>query len=96
MDDSYFTKLRTNANGNDNFYSNNKDLAPVSIKFKRVATFEEKILVYIVICGFLSNLFSQVVDQFTNRNNFLTSFLLPFIKRYRSDGTWQAAIMNSH
>ena len=33
-DESYFTKRRTNANGNDNIYSKNKDLAPASIKFK--------------------------------------------------------------
>ena len=36
-DECYFTKRRTNANGNDNFYSNNKDLAPANIKFKKVA-----------------------------------------------------------
>ena len=38
-DECYFTKRRTNANGNDNFYSNNKDLAPVSIKYKKLAKF---------------------------------------------------------
>ena len=46
-DECYFAKGRANANGNDNFYSNNKYLA--SIKFKRAATFEEKLLDFIVI-----------------------------------------------
>ena len=36
-DESYFTKSWTNANGNNRFYSNNKDLALASIKFKKVA-----------------------------------------------------------
>ena len=43
-DECYFTKRRINANWNENFYSNNKDFT------QKVAKFEEKLLVYIVIC----------------------------------------------
>ena len=97
-------KRRTNANGNDNFYSNNKDLAPANIKLKKVAKFEEKLLVYIVISPRgVSEPFIQpsgnAVNQFIYRDNCLASLLLPFIKNtilmeITSFGrTWQAAIM---
>jgi len=89
----YFTKRRTNANGNDNFYSNNKDLAPANIKFKKVAKFEEKLPVYIVIPPRgVSEPFIQpsgnAANQFIYRDNFLASLFLPFIKKYHSDGNY--------
>ena len=92
-DECYFTKRRTNSNGNDIFYSNNKDLAPANIKFKKVAKFEYKLLVYIVISPRgVSEPFIQpsgnAVNQFIYRDNCLASLLLPFIKKYHSDGNY--------
>ena len=102
--ESYVIKRRTCINGDNRFYSNTKDLAPASIKFKKVVKFEEKLLVYIAISPrCVSESFIQpsgnAVDQFTYRDNLLASLLLPFIKKFNSDGnnifvpTWQAAIM---
>ena len=90
-DECYFTKLQTNANGNYIFYSNNKYLAPASIKFKIVAKFDETLLVYIAISPRgVSEPFIQpsgnAVNQFIYRDNCLASILLPFIKKYHSDG----------
>ena len=88
-----FQKRWTCANGNDNLYSNNKDLARASIKFKRVVKFEEKMLVFIVISPReVSEPFvkrsGNAINQFIHRDNFLASLLLPFIKKYHYQGNY--------
>lgn len=92
-DESYFTLSHSSINGNDNFYSDNKSLAPADVKFAKKKKFEQKLLVwlaaspkgisepYIVKSG-------NAIDQNIYREECLSARLLPFIKRHHSDGNY--------
>ena len=49
-DESYFTLTNSQINGNDNFYSSNVELTANDVKFKIKDKFEDKSLVYVIIC----------------------------------------------
>ena len=85
-DESYFTKTHSTINGNDKFYSDNIDFAPVKLKFRRKHEYEKKLLVWIVMSPrgisepfIMEN--GNAVDQFVYRDSCLTPRLLPFIKK---------------
>ena len=48
-DESYLKKTHFTINGNDNFYSDNIDLAPAKVKFRRKHKYEKKLLVWIAM-----------------------------------------------
>lgn len=90
-DESYFTKSNTTLAGNDIFYSDNLQKTKNEVKNKYKAKYEEKVLVYIVISSrgtskavfFKSGL---AINQFTYKEECLKKVLIPFIKKYHSDG----------
>ena len=45
-----FTLIHSEINGNDNFYSSNVELTANDVKFKIKNKFEDKSLVYVIIC----------------------------------------------
>ena len=48
-DESDFTKTHSTINENDNFYSDNIDLAPANVKFRRKHKYGKKLIVWIAM-----------------------------------------------
>ena len=92
-DESYFTLSHSTINGNDNFYSDNKSLAPPEVKFAKKKKFEQKLLVWLAVSPYgISEPYiiesGNAIDQNIYREECLASRLLPFIKRHHSDGNY--------
>jgi hypothetical protein len=92
-DESYFTLSNTTLAGNDTFYSDNLLKTPVEVKNKYKAKYEEKVLVYMIISprGSSKAVFFKsglAINQNTYKEQCLEKVLIPFIKKYYSDGRY--------
>ena len=92
-DESYFTLSHSTINGNDNFYSNNKDLTLADVKFAKKYKFEPKLLVWIAVSpNGISEPYivasGNAINQFIYRDECLSARLLPFIKKYHLDNNY--------
>lgn len=90
-DEKYFTLDGTNMSGNDRYYTADKSTCPDNVRFKGVAKFPEKILVWITISerGMSKPLFrpwkSVAITKELYIEECLTKRLLPFIHKYHPD-----------
>ena len=92
-DESYFTLSHSSINGNDNFYSNNKQQAPASVKYRKKVKFEKKLLVWVAVSerGISKPYIVEsgnAINQFVYRDECLCRRLLPFIKEHHSDNNY--------
>ena len=93
-DETYCTLSHSTINGNDNFYSSNIEMTPSEVKFKTKAKFEKKALVYLVASERgISKAFvtpsGQAINQEVYKNQCIKRRLIPFLKKYHSDGDYQ-------
>ena len=90
-DESYFPLSHRTIAGNNKFYSSDVSQTPAEVKLSRKAKFEKKLLVWV---AFSKNGLSEVficpsglaIDQHIYKDECLKRRLIPFIKKYHSDG----------
>ena len=92
-DESYFTKSNTTLAGNDRFYSDDPQNAPLNVTSKFQTKFEEKVLVWIAISprGKTKAIFFKsglAINQHIYRKVCLDQGLIPFIQKYYPRGTY--------
>jgi transposase len=89
-DESYFRLSNSDLSGNSGFYSSDVSTTPNSVKLKRVAKFEPKLLVWVAISplGMSSHFIvpsGQAVNEDVYIQHCLKARLVPFIKRVHAD-----------
>lgn len=92
-DESYFTVTHSRINGNRFYYTDDKKNAPASVKYAPKSKFEEKVLVWMAISekGFSEPFIVEsglAINQEVYREDCLRSRLVPFLKKYHSDGNY--------
>jgi len=92
-DESYFTLAHSTISGNNIFYSSDVSKTPANVKYRTVAKFEPKLLVWICFSekGISTPLIRPsglAVNQEIYKNDCIKNKLIPFIKKYHSDGQY--------
>ena len=92
-DESYFTLSHTTINGNSTYYSNNRDKAPPSVKYRKKRKFEPKVLVWLAASdkGISKPFFvpsGLAVSKAIYEINFIKRRLVPFINAHHADGNY--------
>ena len=92
-DESYFTLKHSTINRNNNFYSSDVSLTSASVKYSPTAKFDKKILVWICFSanGVSTPYFvpsGLAINKNTYLNECIVKRLIPFIKRFHSDGQY--------
>ena len=89
-DEKYFS---LSGNGNNFFYASDKQRTPNNVKHKFKRKFEAKVMLYIVVSskGISKPFFRKsglAVDQNTYVKSCLSKILVPFLRKYHSDGNY--------
>jgi hypothetical protein len=92
-DESYFTLSNSTLAGNDRFNSDDVKKTPDNIKYKYVAKFEPKVLVWIAFSseGVSQPLFfqsGQAINQYVYLKQCIQKRLVPFINAYHSGSSY--------
>lgn len=92
-DEKYFKLAGDNVVGNRFFYSTDPDNAPVDVKFLRKKKFEEKVMIWMAISAKgVSSVYvhqsKQAIRQETYIRQCIEQRLIPFIKKFHSDGNY--------
>ena len=89
-DESYFTQSHSTINGNNHYYSNDKNLVSPKVRYRMVKKFEPKLLVWIAISRFgiskpLIRKSGLAIDKETYIEECLEERLIPFIRKHHKD-----------
>lgn len=92
-DESYFTLSHSDKNSNAGFWTDDKENAPASAKFKTKMKFEKKLLVWVAISPRgISQSFVVPSGLAVNQEIYLKECIIkrltPFIQKYHSDGNY--------
>ena len=92
-DESYFTLSHSTINGNDTFYTSNIHITSAEVKYKEVAKYESKLLVWVCISelGVSAPIFRKS-GMAVNGNVYLDIIkrgLVPFIRKYHSNNNYK-------
>lgn len=92
-DESYFSLSGHNYPGNDGFYTSDKRNTPNDIKYRFTEKFPARLLVWIAISkkGYSQPFFAVkncAINSNIYSNDCIEKKLLPFIKKYHSDGNY--------
>jgi hypothetical protein len=92
-DESYFTLKHSTMNGNNNFYSSDVKETPANVKYRKVAKYEPKLLVWLCISdkGISKPFFvpsGLAVNQKVYLEQCIIKRLVPFIETHHADGQY--------
>lgn len=92
-DESYFTLAHSSINGNDNFYSSDRSLTSSAVKYRPVAKFEPKLLMWLAFSeeGVSKPYFipsGLAVNQKIYLEECIKKRLVPFINLHHADGQY--------
>ena len=92
-DESYFTLTHSTINGNNIFYSSDRNETPSSVKYRKNLKFEPKVLVWIAASekGLSEPFFVSsglAVNQFIYKKDCIEERLVPFINAHHADGNY--------
>lgn len=92
-DESYFTLSHSTINGNDIYYSSDRNKTPASDKYRKKRKFEPKVLVWIAASekGLSEPFFvpsGLAVNQLIYKKDCIEKRLVPFINAHHADGNY--------
>ena len=92
-DESYFTLTHSLINGNNHYYSDDKNLVPPDVRYRTKNKFESKLLVLLAISssGILKPLIRKskfAIDQDVYIEECLNERLIPFIRKHHKNNDY--------
>lgn len=92
-DESYFTLSHSTINGNDTYYSSDRDKTPASVKYRKKRKFEPKVLVWLAASdkGLSQPFFVPsrlAVNKSVYEDECIKKRLVPFINAHHADGNY--------
>ncbi|KAL4500830.1 hypothetical protein ABPG72_020064 [Tetrahymena utriculariae] len=89
-DESYFTLTHSSINGNNRYYTSDKELTPSNVRYSAAAKYQSKVLVWLCFSqeGISKQFYLEsgyAVNQEVYLNECIKKRLLPFLKKYHED-----------